>query len=79
MICFKHAHPEYKKSCIKCSKNYVQIGGGFCRGCFGGKQKAKESLKCVVCNLNAACRIGGKCERRLDVKCFDTKRKRMRK
>ena len=78
-FCFKHANPEHKKRCIKCSKNYAQIGGGFCRGCFGGKQKAKEALKCVVCNLNAAHRIGGKCEGCLDVKCFDTNRKRMRK
>jgi hypothetical protein len=29
--------------------------------------------------LNAAHRIGGKCEGCLDVKCFDTNRKRMRK
>ena len=71
-FCFKHANPENKKRCI-------QIGGGFCRGCFGGKQKAKKALKCVVCNLNAAHRIGGKCEGFLDVKCFDTDRKRMRK
>ncbi len=34
----------------------------------------KEALKCVVCNLNAAHRIGGKCEGCLDVKSFDTKR-----
>jgi len=53
-FCFKHANPEHKKRCIKRSKNYAQIGGGFCRGCFGGKQKAKEALKYVVCNLNAA-------------------------
>ncbi len=45
--------------CIKCSKNYAQIGGGFCRGCFEGKQKAKEALKCEVCNLNAAHQFGG--------------------
>jgi hypothetical protein len=29
--------------------------------------------------LNAAHRIGGKCEGCLDVKCYDTKRKRIRK
>ena len=75
---FKHANPEHKKRCIKCSKNYTQIGGGFCRGCVGGKEKAKEALKCEVCNLNAAHQIWGKCEDCLDVKCFDSKRKRMR-
>ncbi len=37
----------------------------------------KEALKCVVCNLNGAHLIGGKCEGCLDVKCSDTKRKRM--
>ena len=79
MFCFKHANPEDKKKCIKCSKNYAQVGGGFCRGCFGGKKKAKEALTCIVCKLSPASRIGGKCEGCLDVKCFDTKRKRIRK
>ena len=73
-FCYKHANPEHKKKCIKCSKNYAQIGGGFCRGCFGGKKKAKEALKCYVCNLSAASRIGGKCEGCIDVKCYDKKR-----
>ena len=58
-FCFKHANPEHKKRCIKCSKIFAQIHGGFCRGCFGGKQKVKEALKCVICNVNAAHRIGG--------------------
>jgi hypothetical protein len=79
MFCFKHANPEDKKKCIKCSKNYAQVGGGFCRGCFGGKKKAKEALTCIVCKLSPASRIGGKCEGCLDVKCFDTKRKRIHK
>jgi hypothetical protein len=52
---FKHANPEHKKRCNKCSKNYAQIGGGLCRCCFGGKQTVKEALKYVVFNLNAAC------------------------
>ena len=73
-FCYKHANPEHKKKCIKCSKRYAQIGGGFCRGCFGGKKKAKEALKCFVCNLSAASRIGGKCEGCIDVKCYDKKR-----
>ena len=77
MFCFKHTNPEHKKRCIKCNKNYAQIGGGFCRGCFGGKQKAKEALKCKVCNLSEVSRIGGKCEGCFDVKCYDTKRKRI--
>ena len=79
MFCFKYANPEHKERCIKCSKNYAQIGGGFCRGCFGGKKKAKEALKCIVCKVSTASQIGGKCEGCLDVKCFDTKRKRIQK
>jgi hypothetical protein len=58
-FCFKHTNSEHKKRCIKCNKYYAQIGGDFCRGCFGGKQKAKEALKCKVCNLSKASRIGG--------------------
>ena len=43
-FCFKHANTDHKKRCIKCSKNYAKIGGSHCRGCFGGKQKAKDAL-----------------------------------
>jgi hypothetical protein len=78
-FCYKHAKAEHKKKCANCHKNLAQVGGGLCRGCFGGKAKAKQSLRCKICKLNTASRIGGKCAGCLDVKCFDVKKKRVRK
>ena len=55
---FKHANLEHKKRCIKCSKNYAQMVGVSAEVVW---RQAKEALKCVVCSLNAAYQIGGKC------------------
>jgi hypothetical protein len=79
MFCYKHAKPEHKKKCANCHEKFAQVSGGLCRGCFGGKSKARESLKCKICKLNTTSRIGGKCAGCLDVKCFDVKKKRVRK
>ena len=79
MFCYKHAKPERKKKCANCHEKFAQVSGGLCRGYFGGKSKAKESLKCKICKLNRTSRIGGKCAGYLDVKCFDVKKKRVRK
>jgi hypothetical protein len=69
----------HKKKCANCHKSFAQVGGGLCRGCFGGKAKAKESLRCNICKLDTASRIRGKCVGCIDVKCFDVKKMRVRK
>jgi hypothetical protein len=77
-FCYKHAKPEHKKKCANCHKNIAQVGGGLCRGCFGGKSKAKQSLHCKICKLNKTSRIGGSAGC-LHIKCFDVKKKYPRK
>ena len=52
---------------------------GYAEVCFGGKLKAKGSLKCRICKLNTTSCIGGKCVGCLDVKCFYVKKKHVRK
>ena len=79
MFCYKHAKPEHKKKCANCHEKFAQVSGGLCRGCFGGISKVQESLKCRICKLNTTSRIGGKCAGCRDVKCFDVKKKRVRK
>ena len=79
MFCYKHAKSEDKKKCANCHEKFAQVSGGLCRGCFGGRSKVQESLKCRICKLNTTSRIGGKCAGCRDVKCFDVKKKRVRK
>ena len=69
----------HKKKCANCHEKFAQVSGGLCRGCFGRKLKAKESLKCKICKLNTTSRIGRKCAGCLNFKCFDVKKKRVRK
>ncbi len=76
--CYKHANPEHKKNVSIALKIMLKLWG-FLSRMFWRQKKAKEALKCFVCNLSTACQIGAKCEGCLDVKCYDNKRnKRMR-
>ena len=49
MFYFKHANQEHMNRCIKCSKKYAQIGGGFMERLFWRQTESEGGIK--MCSL----------------------------